>query len=136
VKRTHREKVGGGIELDSPLVGGERMAMGCHCPAPPGREIERQDGPTMMDAHGSSWNTSVASGTRNDAKAIATKTLGRLISMERHRARGLIRMVAPASKLMEREREDERWVIERGVRERESQRRRMIRSGSWPAELS
>jgi hypothetical protein len=41
-------------------------------------------------------------------------------------------MVAPASKLMEREREDARWVIERGVRERESQRRRMIRSGSWP----
>jgi hypothetical protein len=68
------------------------------------RERERKDGPTIMDARGSSWNTSVVSGTQNDTDAIATKTLGRLISMERRWARGLIRMVVPASKLSKRER--------------------------------
>jgi hypothetical protein len=40
-------------------------------------------------------------------------------SMEGRRAQGLIRMVAPASKLPEREREEASWVRERSQRERE-----------------
>jgi hypothetical protein len=73
----------------------------------------------MMDACVSSSNTSVLSGTQNIVEAIATKTSGWLRFMEGRRARGLIRMVVLASKLSERQREEVRWVRERGVRERE-----------------
>jgi hypothetical protein len=78
----------------------------------------------MMDACVSSSNTSVLSGTQNIVEAIATKTSGWLRFMEGRRARGLIRMVVLASKLSERQREEVRWVRERGVRERERERER------------